>query len=67
MFTGIVTELGSVTELVDADGVVSLSVGAPRTSDGLVIGDSIAVKISGTGALKSSNDIPEPRIQIVGV
>ena len=43
MFTGIVTELGSVTELVDADGVVSLGVRAPRTSNGLVIGDSIAV------------------------
>ena len=43
MFTGIVTEVGSVASMVDTDGVISLSVTAPDTRVGLQIGDSIAV------------------------
>ncbi|MGI9529630.1 MAG: riboflavin synthase [Acidimicrobiia bacterium] len=43
MFTGIVTELGRVESIGGEGGVTSLSVVAPQTSKGLVIGDSIAV------------------------
>jgi riboflavin synthase len=43
MFTGIVTELGAVTSVVAIDGAVRLTVEAPHTTSGLVVGDSIAV------------------------
>ncbi len=43
MFTGIVTELGRVEAIAEEGGVTALSVAAPHTVDGLVIGDSIAV------------------------
>lgn len=43
MFTGIVTELGTVTAVEPIDGAVRLTVTAPETSSGLVVGDSVAV------------------------
>jgi riboflavin synthase len=43
MFTGIVTELGTVTAVEPIDGAVRLTVTAPGTSSDLVVGDSIAV------------------------
>lgn len=43
MFTGIVTELGTVAAVEPIDGAVRLTVSARDTSSGLVIGDSIAV------------------------
>lgn len=43
MFTGIISELGSVGAVVDDSSVVSLSIVAPRTVEGLVVGDSVAV------------------------
>ena len=43
MFTGIVTELGTVNGVDPIDGAVQLTVTAPETSSGLVVGDSIAV------------------------
>jgi len=43
MFTGIVSELGTVRSLTPTDGGRRLTIAAPRTSNGLVPGDSIAV------------------------
>lgn len=43
MFTGIVTELGHIDSIIGESDVVSLSVIAPTTSDGLAVGDSVAV------------------------
>jgi riboflavin synthase len=43
MFTGIVTERGTVGGIVPTDGGVRLSIAAPETAVGLVVGDSVAV------------------------
>ena len=43
MFTGIVSELGTVATIEPRDGIVSLTVEAPNTRSDLAIGDSIAV------------------------
>ena len=43
MFTGIVTELGTVTSMNDDGRVVRLTIGAPETVRELVVGDSIAI------------------------
>jgi riboflavin synthase len=43
MFTGIVSEVGTVTATIPAGGGSSLSIAAPETCIGLAIGDSIAV------------------------
>jgi riboflavin synthase len=43
MFTGIVSELGTVRNLAPTDGGTRLTIDAPRTSSGLSLGDSIAV------------------------
>ncbi len=43
MFTGIVSELGSLASVEATDGGAVFSVNAPATCDGLTIGDSIAV------------------------
>jgi len=43
MFTGIISELGVIDGRVDEDGLMRITVRAPATSDGLSIGDSIAV------------------------
>lgn len=43
MFTGIVTELGTVRSMKDDGSVVRLTIGAPETVRGLVMGDSVAV------------------------
>ena len=43
MFTGIVTEVGTVVAVTDDDGLRTLRIDAPATTEGLMIGDSIAV------------------------
>ena len=43
MFTGIVSELGTVRNLAPTDGGTRLTIDAPITSSGLSLGDSIAV------------------------
>ena len=43
MFTGIVSELGSLASVEATDGGAVFNVNAPATCDGLTIGDSIAV------------------------
>jgi riboflavin synthase len=43
MFTGIVSELGTLAVVEDTDGGAAFRVTAPATCDGLTIGDSIAV------------------------
>lgn len=43
MFTGIISELGTVVSAASEGGVMRLTVGAPTTSHGLSIGDSVAV------------------------
>ncbi len=43
MFTGIVSELGTLAAVEDTDGGAVFRVSAPATCDGLSIGDSIAV------------------------
>jgi len=43
MFTGIVQEIGTVVKLARQDGVSRLCFHAPRTADGLALGESVAV------------------------
>jgi riboflavin synthase len=43
MFTGIVSELGTVASIRELDGASSLTVTAPETVVGVAVGDSIAV------------------------
>ncbi len=43
MFTGIVTELGRVTAVTEADGGRRIVIAAPKAAAGMTIGDSIAV------------------------
>ena len=43
MFTGIVQEIGTVVKVARQDGVSRLRLHAPRTSDGLALGESVAV------------------------
>ncbi len=43
MFTGIVSELGTVASIQALDGASSLTVAAPETVAGVAVGDSIAV------------------------
>jgi riboflavin synthase len=43
MFTGIVSEIGVVTQRTDGDGSMRIVVHAPTTSSGVSVGDSIAV------------------------
>ena len=43
MFTGIITEIGGIVSVESTEGGRRLLVEAPRTSDGLRIGDSVAI------------------------
>ena len=43
MFTGIVTEMGVVTASIPSSAGRSLEIAAPRTAEGLAVGDSVAV------------------------
>ena len=43
MFTGIITEIGGVTAVAPTDGGQRLSIEAPRTTEGLRVGDSVAI------------------------
>ncbi|MDK1018813.1 MAG: riboflavin synthase [Actinomycetota bacterium] len=43
MFTGIVSELGTVTRILRLDGFTKLTVEAPDTVRGITIGDSVAL------------------------
>jgi riboflavin synthase len=43
MFTGIVSELGTVTARIDDDQLMRIVIGAPLTAVGVAVGDSIAV------------------------
>lgn len=43
MFTGIITELGTVGDITVSDTVTEITVRATRTVDGLRVGDSVAV------------------------
>lgn len=43
MFTGIVSELGTVSDAITTDSGVHFTISAPRTVEGLRIGDSVAV------------------------
>lgn len=43
MFTGIVSEVGTVTSIDHDEGLTTLTVAAPGTATGLAVGDSVAV------------------------
>ena len=43
MFTGIVTELGTVTSIARGNGATELTVEAPRTAAEMMVGDSVAL------------------------
>jgi len=43
MFTGIVTEVGTVSAVTDGEGLRTFTITAPATAEGLKVGDSIAV------------------------
>jgi riboflavin synthase len=43
MFTGLVEEVGTIAALAPTDGGMRVAIRAPVTSDGLAIGDSVAV------------------------
>lgn len=60
MFTGIVSEVGSVRSVADANGVRLLSIEAPRVSDGLGEGDSVAVN----GVCLTVVDVGDGRFQV---
>jgi riboflavin synthase len=55
MFTGIVRELGTVEEIQQGDGVVRLSVRAPQSADGTLVGDSVSVNGVCLTAVASTN------------
>jgi riboflavin synthase len=55
MFTGIVRELGAVEAVEQDDGVVRLSVRAPRTAEGTLVGDSVSVNGVCLTAVASAN------------
>lgn len=56
MFTGIVSELGIVSAAEPTNGGAALTVSAPRTCDGLAIGDSVAVNGVCLTAVRIEND-----------
>jgi riboflavin synthase len=43
MFTGIVTELGTVTSIEQGNGATRVTIEAPRSSAGIIVGDSISI------------------------
>ncbi len=43
MFTGIVTELGTVTLVRQGNGATRVTIEAPRSSAGIIVGDSISI------------------------
>ncbi len=43
MFTGIVTELGTVTSVLQGNGATRVTIEAPRSSAGIIVGDSISI------------------------
>ena len=43
MFTGIVTELGTVTSVLQGNGAKRVTIEAPRSSTGIMVGDSISI------------------------
>jgi riboflavin synthase len=43
MFTGIVTELGTVTSVLQGNGTTRVTIEAPRSSAGIIVGDSISI------------------------
>lgn len=43
MFTGIVTELGTVTSIKQGNGATRVTIAAPQSSAGVVVGDSISI------------------------
>jgi riboflavin synthase len=43
MFTGIVTELGTVTSVLQGNGATRVTIEAPRSSAGINVGDSISI------------------------
>ena len=63
MFTGIVTELGTIDSIDDDGDVVRLSVAAPVTAVGLVIGDSVAVN----GVCLTAVDVADDRFAVEAV
>ena len=56
MFTGIVSELGTVAAVEPIDGAKRLTVAAPKTSSGLVVGDSVAVNGVCLTAVEAAGD-----------
>lgn len=60
MFTGIISELGTVTDRTEGNGVVRLAITAPGTVDGLALGDSVAVN----GVCLTAIDIDEGRFDV---
>lgn len=56
MFTGIVSELGAVAAVEQIDGAMRLTVAAPKTSSGLVVGDSVAVNGVCLTAVEAAGD-----------
>ncbi|MEX1005248.1 MAG: riboflavin synthase [Acidimicrobiia bacterium] len=60
MFTGIVEAVGVITEVADFDGGTRLVIESPEVTDGLEVGDSIAVQ----GACLTATDIADGRFTI---
>lgn len=60
MFTGIVSEVGSVRSVADADGGRIVSIEAPWVTEGLVVGDSVAVN----GVCLTVVDLAADRFQV---
>ncbi len=56
MFTGIVSELSTVAAVEPIDGAMRLTVAAPKTSSGLVVGDSVAVNGVCLTAVEAAGD-----------
>ncbi len=63
MFTGIIEAVGTVTEIEPEGELVRLTIRAPEVSDGLRIGDSVAV----SGACLTVTALVEDRLRFDGI
>lgn len=60
MFTGIITEIGTVVEILDRDDGARLTIEGPGTVAGLDVGDSVAVN----GVCLTATDVHVPRFSV---
>ncbi len=63
MFTGIVSELGTLVAVDPTDGGAVFDVNAPTTCDGLIVGDSIAVN----GVCLTATAVSEERFTVEAI